>query len=231
EDSAHIATICPTEETPSQTEREKDDMITKELVSKTADVKKEFEQEPQDTKPIPITIVKPTDEPRDNILKKKNKVVEDLMNSLSKKYKRLIATPDKLQIKLILSAPRQVLSLTSGRKRKAQELEPKFRIPRLECNRSLPKGVQCVNNQVTEHPKNEIFFIDVFGDEAFHKMSDIHKVVVDTLLGYLVMALNINTPANQRFYALLRSLIESHPDKENLNSKKVKLEAIGYSMN
>nr|GEX69646.1 retrovirus-related Pol polyprotein from transposon TNT 1-94 [Tanacetum cinerariifolium] len=177
EDSAHIATICPTEETPSQTEREKDDMITKELVSKTADVKKEFEQEPQDTKPIPITIVKPTDEPRDNILKKKNKVVEDLMNSLSKKYKRLIATPDKLQIKLILSAPRQVLSLTSGRKRKAQELEPKFRIPRLECNRSLPKGVQCVNNQVTEHPKNEIFFIDVFGDEAFHKMSDIHKVL------------------------------------------------------
>ncbi|GJR08524.1 hypothetical protein Tco_0791176 [Tanacetum coccineum] len=42
------------------TEGEKDDMITKELVSKTANVEKESEQEPQDTETIPIIIVKPT---------------------------------------------------------------------------------------------------------------------------------------------------------------------------
>ncbi|GJV94042.1 hypothetical protein Tco_1541855 [Tanacetum coccineum] len=47
----------PTEETPSLTEGEKDDMITEETVSKTADVKKEHVQEPQDTEPIPIIIL------------------------------------------------------------------------------------------------------------------------------------------------------------------------------
>ncbi|GJU47680.1 hypothetical protein Tco_1217235 [Tanacetum coccineum] len=44
----------------SRTEGEKDDMITEERVSKTADVEKELVQEPQDTEPIPITIVRPT---------------------------------------------------------------------------------------------------------------------------------------------------------------------------
>ncbi|GKF82199.1 hypothetical protein Tco_0243855 [Tanacetum coccineum] len=60
ESSAHTATISPIEETPSRTEGEKDDMITEETVSKTADVEKEPVQEPQDTEPIPITIVRPT---------------------------------------------------------------------------------------------------------------------------------------------------------------------------
>ncbi|GJX29412.1 hypothetical protein Tco_0237491, partial [Tanacetum coccineum] len=106
------------------------------------------------------------------IPKKKNKVVGDLMTSLGKKYDRL----------------------------KAQELEPEVRIPRLECNRSLPKGVQFVNNQVIEHPENGIFFIDVFSDEAFQRM-------------------------------IMRSLIDSHPDKEKLKSKRVKLEVVGYSLN
>ncbi|GKE38471.1 hypothetical protein Tco_1461876 [Tanacetum coccineum] len=72
-----------------------------------------------------------------------------------------------------------VLSLTLGKKRKAQELEPEVRIPTLECNRSLPEGVQFVNNQVIEHPENKILFIDVFSDEAFQRMSDIHKVDVE----------------------------------------------------
>ncbi|GJT09752.1 hypothetical protein Tco_0856794 [Tanacetum coccineum] len=50
-----------------------------------------------------------------------------------------------------LSAPKQVPSLSSGRKRKTQELEPEVRIPGLECNRSLPKGVNFVNNNVIDH--------------------------------------------------------------------------------
>ncbi|GJZ83432.1 hypothetical protein Tco_0648605, partial [Tanacetum coccineum] len=101
------------------------------------------------------------------------------------------------------------------RKRKHRELEPEVRIPGLKCNRSLPEGVPFINNLVIEHPENVIFFIDVFDDEAFKKMSDVHKVDVDTLLTYLVMDSNINTPTNQKFYAILRSLIDSHPDKEN----------------
>ncbi|GJV30690.1 hypothetical protein Tco_1387138 [Tanacetum coccineum] len=139
------------------------------------------------------------DELNDIIPKEKNKVVEDLMNSLRKKYERLRATPDELGIKPTLFVPGQ--------------------------------GVRFINNLVIENLENEIFFIDVFGDEAFQRMSDIHKVDVKTLLTYLVMASNISTLANQRFCAALRSLIDSHPDKEKLKSKKVKLEAIGYSLN
>ncbi|GJT13778.1 hypothetical protein Tco_0860820 [Tanacetum coccineum] len=80
-------------------------------------------------------------------------------------------------------------------------------------------------------PKNGLFFIDVFGNEAFQRMSDIHKVDVDVLLTYLVLASNITTPANQRFCLALRSLIKSQPDKEKLKSKRVKLEVLPYSLN
>ncbi|GKC58739.1 hypothetical protein Tco_1086337, partial [Tanacetum coccineum] len=100
----------------------------------------------------------------------------------------------------------------------------------LECNRSLPKGVSFINNLVIEQPKNGLFFIDVFGDEASQRMSDIHKVDVKTLLTYLVMYLNVSTPANKRLCLSLRSFINSHLDNEKLKSKKVKLEAVGYSL-
>ncbi|GJV29427.1 hypothetical protein Tco_1385875 [Tanacetum coccineum] len=164
------------------------------------------------------------------IQKKKNKMVGELMTSLGKRYERLKKIPKELRITPTLPTPRQVLSLTLGRKRKVQELEPKTRILVLECNISLPEGIPFVNNLVIEQPENGMFFIDVFGDEAFQRMSDIHKVDVETLLTYLVMASNISTPANQRFCLALRSLIESHPDKEKLKSKKVKLKAVGYSL-
>ncbi|GKG50952.1 hypothetical protein Tco_0539076, partial [Tanacetum coccineum] len=106
---------------------------------------------------------------------------------------------------------------------KHQELELEVPIPGLECNRSLLKGISFVNNLVIKQPENGLFFIDVFGDEAFQRINDIHKVDVDTLLTYLVMASNINTLANQRYCLALRSLIDSHPDNEKLKSKRVKL--------
>ncbi|GKE15515.1 hypothetical protein Tco_1423092 [Tanacetum coccineum] len=130
------------------------------------------------------------------IQNKKNNVVGDLMTSLGE------------------------------RKRKIQELEPEARILGLECNRSLSEGIPFVNNLVIEQPENEIFFITVFGNEAFQRISDIHKVDVETLLTYLVMASNIRTPKNQRFCMALRSLIHSHPDKKKLELKRVKLEAV-----
>nr|GEW72494.1 hypothetical protein [Tanacetum cinerariifolium] len=140
---------------------------------------------------------------------------------LSKKYKRLKATLEELGIRSSLPVPRQVLSLTSSQKRKHQELELEVRIIRHEYNISLPKGVTFVNYLVIEHLENELFFIDVFGDEAFQRMNDIHKVDVDTVLTYLVMASNESTPVNQMFCLALRSLIDNHPDKEKLKSKKV----------
>ncbi|GKF71115.1 hypothetical protein Tco_0207229 [Tanacetum coccineum] len=58
ESSAHTATISPIEENPFPTEVEKDKMETKEKDIKFSNVEKE-----QETKPIPLTIVKPTTKP------------------------------------------------------------------------------------------------------------------------------------------------------------------------
>ncbi|GKC06676.1 hypothetical protein Tco_0998286 [Tanacetum coccineum] len=112
----------------------------------------------------------------------------------------------------------------------SQEPVPEIRIPSLECNRSLPEGVQFVNNMVIEEPEYGMFFIDVFGNEAFQRVNDIHKIDIETLLTYLVMASNITTPKNTRFCLKLRKLIENHHDQEKLKSKKVKLESVGYKL-
>nr|GEU63941.1 hypothetical protein [Tanacetum cinerariifolium] len=134
------------------------------------------------------------------IKKKKNSIVKDLMTSLGK------------------------------RKRKHMELEPEIKLPRLECNRSPPDCVPFVNNMVIEEPEYGIFFTDVFGDQAFQRWNDIHKVIVDSLVSYLVMVSMIKTQENDRFGLKLRKLIAEHPDQEKLQSKKVKLEALGYKL-
>ncbi|GJY67301.1 hypothetical protein Tco_0469539 [Tanacetum coccineum] len=75
-----------------------------------------------------------------------------------------------------------------------------------------------------------IFFTDVFGDQAFQTWNDIHKVGVDSLVSYLVMASMIKTLENARFGLTLKKLITEHPDQEKLQSKKVKLEVVGYKL-
>ncbi|GKB69149.1 retrovirus-related pol polyprotein from transposon TNT 1-94 [Tanacetum coccineum] len=109
------------------------------------------------------------DELGPTIQKKKNSFVKDLMISLSKRYERLKEISKELGIQSALPAsiPEQASSQTSGRKRKHMELEPEVKVPGLECNRSLPKGVPFVNNMVIEEPEYGIFFTDVFGDHAF----------------------------------------------------------------
>nr|GEW60903.1 hypothetical protein [Tanacetum cinerariifolium] len=89
--------------------------------------------------------------------------------STLKRYERLKKNHEELRIQSTLPAlvPEQVSSQTLGRKRKHIELEPKIKVPRLECNRSLPKGVLFVNNMVIEEPEYGIFFTDVFGDQEF----------------------------------------------------------------
>ncbi|GJY78037.1 hypothetical protein Tco_0483838 [Tanacetum coccineum] len=110
------------------------------------------------------------------------------------------------------------------------ELEPEIKVHGLKCNRSLPEGVPFVNNTVIDEPKYGIFFTDVFGDQAFQRWNDIHKVGVDSLVSYLVMALKIKTLENARFIRKLKKLIAEQPVQEKLQSKKVKLEAVGYKL-
>ncbi|GJV48232.1 hypothetical protein Tco_1438444 [Tanacetum coccineum] len=164
------------------------------------------------------------------IQKKKNSIVKDLMTSLSKRYERLKKIPEELGIQSALPAPvpEQASSQTSGTKRKHMELEPEVKVPGLECDRSLPEGVPFANNMVIEEPEYVIFFTDVFGDQEFQRWNDIHKVGVDSLVSYLVMASMVKIEENARFSLKLRKLIADHLDQEKLKSKKVKLEALGY---
>ncbi|GJX79455.1 hypothetical protein Tco_0327604, partial [Tanacetum coccineum] len=103
------------------------------------------------------------------VIEKKNKIVGELMTSLSKRYARLNKIPEELGIQptlLALPAPtyEQEFSHSLERKRKHMELEP------------------------------EIKFM-VWN--AFQRMSNINKVGVYALLTYLVMASNITTPENK----------------------------------
>ncbi|GJY14632.1 hypothetical protein Tco_0385054 [Tanacetum coccineum] len=172
------------------------------------------------------------DKLREIIPKKKNAVVKDLMNSLSRRYERLKKIPEELKIHSALPAPapEQISSRSSGRKRKHMELETVTRIPGLECNRALPENVPFVNNMVIEEPEYGIFFTDEFGDQAFQRWSDIDKVGMEALVSYLVAASMVKSTENARFSMKLRKLIAEHPDQEKLKSKKVKLEALGYKM-
>nr|GEX23222.1 hypothetical protein [Tanacetum cinerariifolium] len=147
----------------------------------------------------------------------------------SKKAKKI---PKELGIQYALPSPisEQAPSQTSGRKKKHMEMEPEVNVPRLEYDMSHPEGVSFVNNMVIKEPENGIFFIDVFGDQAFQRWNDIHKVGVDSLVSYLVMASTNKTPEIARFFLKLRKMIADYPDKEKLKSKKVKLEALGYHL-
>ncbi|GJT02890.1 hypothetical protein Tco_0824059 [Tanacetum coccineum] len=62
------------------------------------------------------------------------------------------------------------------------------------------------------------------------KMNDIHKFGVYSLVSYLVMASMVKNQENSMFGLKLRKLIAEHPDQEKLQSKKVKLEALGYKL-
>nr|GEY02973.1 RNA-directed DNA polymerase, eukaryota, reverse transcriptase zinc-binding domain protein [Tanacetum cinerariifolium] len=74
-----------------------------------------------------------------------------------------------LEFNMLFPISKQAPSQTSGRKRKHMELEPEVKLPRLECDMSHPEGVSFVNNMVIKEPKYRIFFIDVFGDQAFQR--------------------------------------------------------------
>ncbi|GKF50257.1 hypothetical protein Tco_0146724, partial [Tanacetum coccineum] len=179
------------------------------------------------TKPIVITIYRGTDgrnfdvhkpfafgafgiseldELREIIPKKKNAIVQDLMNSLSRRYERIRKIPEELGIKSTLPAPapEQASSKSSRKKRKHMELEPEIKIPGLECNRALPENDPFVNNMVIEYG---IFFTDEFDDQAFQRWSDIDKAGMEAPVSYLVAASMVQSPENARFSMKLKKLI------------------------
>ncbi|GJR75199.1 hypothetical protein Tco_0087564 [Tanacetum coccineum] len=132
------------------------------------------------TKPVVVTVYRSTD------------------RRTFERYKRIKKIPGELRIQSALLAPilKQASSKPSGRKGKHMELEPKIKVPGLECNRSLPEGVPFVNNIFIEEPEYGIFFTDVFGDQAFQRWNDIHQVGIETLVSYLVMDSMIKTLKN-----------------------------------
>ncbi|GKD90005.1 hypothetical protein Tco_1365512, partial [Tanacetum coccineum] len=91
------------------------------------------------------------DELREIIPKKKNAVVQDLMNLLSRRYERIRKILEELGIKSALPAPtpapapapapEQASSKSLRKKRKHMKLKPGIKIPGLEYNRALPKNV------------------------------------------------------------------------------------------
>nr|GEX03386.1 UvrB/UvrC motif-containing protein [Tanacetum cinerariifolium] len=133
-------TYAATEEPPSHTKGENDDMETQET-----EVEKEREKETN--KEVPT---RPT---------------RAVLISTAKKNTKELGT----QLALPPPAPEQTSSQLLGRKRTRMELEHEIRIPALECKMSLPEGVPFVNNMVIKEPKYGIFFIDVFGDECFQR--------------------------------------------------------------
>ncbi|GJR41803.1 hypothetical protein Tco_1309906 [Tanacetum coccineum] len=137
-----------------------------------------------------------------------DKMIEGTLKFITpsgKRYERLNKIPKELGIQSTFPAHvhEQASSQLSGRKIRRMKLEPDIQ------------------------PEYGMFFIDVFRDEAFQRMSDINKVGIETLLTYLVMASNITTPENARFCLKLRKLIADHPDQEKLKSKKVKVKPLG----
>ena len=66
--------------------------------------------------------------------------------------------------------------------------------------------------------------MDELGQEAFQRVSDIHKVETTTLLAYKLMARNFRSPENDEFMILMDKLMSERPDKQVLLSKKAKLE-------
>nr|GEW35086.1 hypothetical protein [Tanacetum cinerariifolium] len=122
--------------------RPKKEISTKagELFKKSQDAEHEIYPK---TKPVVITVYRGTDgrnfnvhkpflfgafgiseldELREIIPKKKNTVVKDLMNSLSRRYKRLRKILEELGIQSALPDPKQASSQTSGRKHERMEL-------------------------------------------------------------------------------------------------------------
>jgi hypothetical protein len=173
------------------------------------------------------------DELRPIIAKKNNVVVPDLLKSLKERYDRLSAMPEALNIPSLLPASTTgtAPSKATRRKRKHIESEPEIKVPGLDCDRSVPEGITFVRNIMLEHPERGLCFMDEYGNPAFQRWSDMDRAGVKAMLMYLLLASPVKSAENQRFCQDLRAMIEKHPEKHLLRSKKAKIEGLGYHLN
>ncbi|PWA66852.1 hypothetical protein CTI12_AA323980 [Artemisia annua] len=166
------------------------------------------------------------------ILKKKNKCAPDLLQTLTNKYKELEKLAKSLGINHQEALESQRLAIpkqpqTIGRKRKAVGQEPEDFVAALHCNRAPPAGVKFIPKKVIKVPEYGIFFMDELKEKAFQRVSDIHLVETTTLLAHKLMARNYKSPENEEFMMLMDKMMNEHPDKHILLTKKAKLELMG----
>jgi hypothetical protein len=166
------------------------------------------------------------------ITKKSNVVVPNLLKSLENRYKGLMEMPKTLGIPSLLPASTtQPAPKVSKRKRKQIEMEPKIKVPGLDCDSSLPEGITFMNNVVFEVLERGLCFTDEYGNPAFQRWSDIDKARIKAMLVYLMLASPVNCAENMRFCIDLKAKIEDHPEKHLLKSKRTKLEGLGVHLN
>ena len=152
-------------------------------------------------------------------------VVPNLLKSLKLRYERLMNMPKALGIPSLLPASSTQVAppKASKRKRKQIKLEPEIKVPGLECDRSLPEGITFMNNVVFEVPERGLCFTDEYGNPAFQRWSDMDRAGVKAMLVYLMLASPVRCAENVRFFQDLKAMIEEHPEKHILRSKKAKL--------
>ena len=167
------------------------------------------------------------------IEKKKNVAKTQLLKSLSQRYQGLARLPQELGIQPLLTAPppqEKSDAARSSKKRKKIESELEIQVPGLKCNRTLPEGVTFEANRVIEQPERGLFFVDGFGDQAFQRWSDIDQAGITSMVGFLMLAAPVKTSENQRFVHDLKIKIKERPDQHLLESKKQKLENLGFHL-
>ena len=173
------------------------------------------------------------DELQPLIEKKRNAVKTQLLQSLSQRYQGLARLPQELGRQPLLTGPSQQPEKSeaaqSSKKRKIEK-EPEIKVPGLDCNRALPEGVKFVNNLVIEQPERGLFFIDSFGDQAFQRWTDIDKAGIKSMVGFLMLASPLQNPENARFFHDLKIKIREHPDQHLQESKRQKLELLGFPL-
>lgn len=101
----------------------------------------------------------------------------------------------------------------------------------MDCDRSLPDGIVFMNNVVFEVPERGLCFTDEYGNPAFQRWSDMDWVGIKAMMMYLMLASPVRCAENVRFCQDLKAMIEEHPEKHLLRSKKAKLDALGYQLN
>nr|GEX77955.1 hypothetical protein [Tanacetum cinerariifolium] len=177
---------------------------------------------------------------------------EDKIKKAAEEAKRFEMTKIKV-IKIVQEEaekigidPKKVISAKAGEKfKKAQDAEMQvhspfkfsdFRVTELD---ELGPIIQKKKNTIVKDLMTSMgkrtkvldLLTDVFGDQAFQRWNDIHKVRVDSLVSYLVMASMIKASENARYCLKLKKLIAEHHDQKKLQSKRVKLEAVGHGVN